>query len=228
MRLETYKMATSILLKFQTLKCDISRTIWRIEVSDGSLFCIFHALSFECNLFFDRTCPLSKKCLKFKSRSNKKKRKKNEYFDPDCYSKRKELQRLGKLLSEKPNDINIRHSYFQIKKLYKNMIKLKKRSFKENRLKLIGDLGHTDISQKWQILKSLTEGGEIKDELAQEISLDRWKQYFQELYNNSQVDDNLPKSFSVEKKAKRNWQRGFRDYKTYSKLSIFKKRNTIL
>ena len=51
-------MATSILLKFQTLKCDISRTIWRIEVSDGSLFCIFHALSFERNLFFDRTCPL--------------------------------------------------------------------------------------------------------------------------------------------------------------------------
>ena len=90
---------------------------------------------------------LSKKCLKFKSRSNKKKRKKNEYFDSDCYSKRKELQRLGKFLSEKPNDINIRHSYFQTKKLYKNM-KLKKRSFKENKSKLIEDLGHTDISQK--------------------------------------------------------------------------------
>ena len=51
-------MAASIFLKFLTLKCDISRTIWRTEVSDGSLFCIFHALSFELNLFFDRTCPL--------------------------------------------------------------------------------------------------------------------------------------------------------------------------
>ena len=59
MRLETYKMATSILLKFLTLNCDISRTIWRIEFSDGSLFCIFHALSFERNVFFDRTCPLT-------------------------------------------------------------------------------------------------------------------------------------------------------------------------
>ena len=58
MRLETYKMATFILLKFLTLKCDISRTIWRIEVSDGSLFCIFHALLFDVYLFFDRTCPL--------------------------------------------------------------------------------------------------------------------------------------------------------------------------
>ena len=82
------------------------------------------------------------------------------------------------------------------------MIKLKKRSFKENKLKLVGDFGHTDISHKWQILKSLTEGGEIKDDSAQEISLDRWKKYFQELYSNSQVDDNLPKNFSVEKKQK--------------------------
>ena len=54
---------------------------------------------------------LGKKWLKLKSKSNKK--KKNEYFDSDCYSKRKELQRLEKLLSEKPNNINIRHSYFQ-------------------------------------------------------------------------------------------------------------------
>ena len=55
-------MATSILLKFLTLKCDISRTIQRIEASDGSLFCIFHALSFECDLFFDRSCPLKADC----------------------------------------------------------------------------------------------------------------------------------------------------------------------
>ena len=40
-----------ILLKFLTLKWNISRTIWRIEVGDGSLFCIFHALSFELNFF---------------------------------------------------------------------------------------------------------------------------------------------------------------------------------
>ena len=49
------------------------------------------------------------------------------------------------------------------------MIKLKKRSFKENKLKLIGDLGHTDISQKWKMLKSLTKGGEIKNGPAQKI-----------------------------------------------------------
>ena len=33
------------------LKWNISRTIWRIEVCDGSFFCIFHALSCELNFF---------------------------------------------------------------------------------------------------------------------------------------------------------------------------------
>ena len=52
MRPKTYKMAMSILPKFLTLKWNILRTIWRVEVGDGSFFCIFHALSFELNSFF--------------------------------------------------------------------------------------------------------------------------------------------------------------------------------
>ena len=52
-------MATSILFKFLNLQWDIQRTIWRIEVSDGSFFFHFCALSFEINLFFDRAYPLT-------------------------------------------------------------------------------------------------------------------------------------------------------------------------
>ena len=59
MRLKTYKMAMSILPKFLNLKWNILRTIWRIEVGDGSFFCIFHALLFELNVLFDRRFPLS-------------------------------------------------------------------------------------------------------------------------------------------------------------------------
>ena len=58
-------MATSILLKFLTLKWNISRTIWCIEVGDGSYFCIFHALSFKLNIVFDRRFPLTVKHAKF-------------------------------------------------------------------------------------------------------------------------------------------------------------------
>ena len=55
--LKTYKIAMSILLKFLTFGRDISRTIWHIEVSDGSFFRIFQAHSFELNVFFDRSFP---------------------------------------------------------------------------------------------------------------------------------------------------------------------------
>ena len=57
-----YKIATSILLKFLTLKWNISRTIWHFEVSDGLFFCIFHALSFELN-FFRPEFPFKKACI---------------------------------------------------------------------------------------------------------------------------------------------------------------------
>ena len=58
MRLKTYKMAISILPKFLTLKWNISRTVWRIEVGNGSFFYIFHVLSFELNFCLDRRWPL--------------------------------------------------------------------------------------------------------------------------------------------------------------------------
>ena len=50
-RLKIYKMLTSILLKFLTLKWNILRTIWPIEAGDGSFICMFHALSFGLNFF---------------------------------------------------------------------------------------------------------------------------------------------------------------------------------
>ena len=56
-------MAMSILLKSLTLKWNISKTIWRIEVGDGSFFCIFHALSFELNFVFVRRFPIISFCL---------------------------------------------------------------------------------------------------------------------------------------------------------------------
>ena len=56
-------MVMSILLKLQTLEWDISRTIWRIEVSDGSFCRIFHALSFELNKVTPTTFWLKSKNL---------------------------------------------------------------------------------------------------------------------------------------------------------------------
>ena len=45
------KMAASLWGENMTLNCDVSRTSWHMKVSDGSFSWIFHAVSFELNLY---------------------------------------------------------------------------------------------------------------------------------------------------------------------------------
>ena len=68
------------------------------------------------------------------------------------------------------------------------MIKLKKRNFKEEKLKSIASLGQDDIKQKWQISKSITDPDKNKVDPVSEINLGRWHKYFHKLYNNNQMD----------------------------------------
>ena len=57
MMLKIYKMETSILLKLLTLEWDISITIWRTEVSDGSIFFTFFTLFHLSSIFFRPEFP---------------------------------------------------------------------------------------------------------------------------------------------------------------------------
>ena len=41
----------------------------------------------------------------------------------------------------------------------------------------------------------MTDGDRNKEDPAREIDLERWKEYFQKLYNSNQINDSLPKSF---------------------------------
>ena len=70
------------------------------------------------NILIDASKNCSK-LTKTPKRKMQKDRKKGEYFDSGCCSKRKELQRPGKLLSNNPHDIDIRNTYLQTKKQYK-------------------------------------------------------------------------------------------------------------
>ena len=51
MRLKNLQKGDLHLARTPDFEMNISRTIWRIEVSDGSCFCIFHTRSFELNFF---------------------------------------------------------------------------------------------------------------------------------------------------------------------------------
>ena len=85
----------------------------------------------------------------------KKKSNNHEYFDSDCYNKRKELQRQANLLEKNPDNLTIRQPYHQTKRLYKSTIKSKKRERKKLKLKLIASLKPNEIKRKYEIIKSV-------------------------------------------------------------------------
>ena len=65
-------MAMSILPKFLTLKWNISRTIWRIEVGDDSFFAFFALFHLSLTFSFRPEVPFNpkyKKHLKTRSKS---------------------------------------------------------------------------------------------------------------------------------------------------------------
>ena len=126
----------------------------------------------------------------------KKKSRNHEYFDSDCYNKKKKLKRLANLLEKNPDNLTIKQSYHQTKRLYKIMIKSKKREHKELKLKLIASLKPNEIKRKWEIIKSVTDST-FEYDPAEGIHIDRWKTYFEKLGTNREEDDCLQTDFSM-------------------------------
>ena len=132
---------------------------------------------------------VSDKCLKTVNQSRKRQNNKNNYFDSDCYKKRKELQRLAKLMSSKPNDIHLRNSSYQTKRTYKHMKKkTRKGDQKEIKLNQLMNLKPTEIKKKWDIIKSIIKTENTNDP-AEGITLERWKTHFELLGTNGEGND---------------------------------------
>ena len=72
MRLETYKMAMSILLRLLTLQWEISRAFGALRSVRAYFLAFFHSLSFELNLFFEWSCPLKAVTVKLSIFKNKR------------------------------------------------------------------------------------------------------------------------------------------------------------
>ena len=93
---------------------DFTKAIKILKQNIGSAISSIHmniTVTDLINIFIN----VSRNCLKLnKTQERKTKNNKNrEYFE--CYLERKELQRLGRLLFNRPNNINIRNTYFQTK-----------------------------------------------------------------------------------------------------------------
>ena len=97
-------------------------------------------------------------CLQKQTRKSNADRTKlkTTIFDEDCYRKRKELNRLGKLMCKSPNNVDIRNSYHNTKKNYRHMLRKNPRLTKERKLQRLHNLGSKSTREKWKIIKSIT------------------------------------------------------------------------
>lgn len=101
-------------------------------------------------------------------------------FDENCYRKRKELNRLGKLMCKFPNNVDIRNSYHNTKKNYRYMLRTNLRLQKEKKLHKLHDLGTKSTREKWKIIKSITN--DVPDiDHSQEIPNNDWINFFRSL-----------------------------------------------
>ena len=138
---------------------------------------------------------VSDKCLKTVNKNRKRQNILKNYFDSDCYKKRKQPQKLAKLMSSKPNDIHIRNSFYQTKRTYQHMIKTRKRDQKEIKHNQLTNLKPTEIKKKWDMLKSITKTKNQNDP-AEGITLKRWKTYFESFGTNGEGNDPIPDSYN--------------------------------
>ena len=87
----------------------------------------------------DKSIPLSKASKKAKGLPSRGKtpplNSKKKWFDKICEEVKRAVQRSLKNLNRWPKDPDVRSKFYRNKKVYKQVIKSKKRSFKENLLK---------------------------------------------------------------------------------------------
>ena len=129
-------------------------------------------------------------CLKKQTRKSNANRIKQEtkIFDENCYRKKKELNRLGKLMCKSPNNVDIRNSYHNAKKNYRHMLRTNLRSQKERKLERLHSLGSKSTKEKWKIIKSIIN--DVPDiDHSKEIPNDDWISFFRSLGFNETLDN---------------------------------------
>ena len=132
--------------------------------------------------FFDTA---SNNCMtNCKSNANNKKQRKNcktFLFDSECYRKRTDINRLGKLMVKFPNNPCIRKTYHHNKEEYKHMCKKKQRNRNEKLLRKLENIKENGIKERWNVIKSCTQNVEQGFDPTTEIQQEQWISHFKSL-----------------------------------------------
>ena len=112
-------------------------------------------------------------------KSKNVKKKQNPWFDKSCFELKKEVLRLGKLVSKFPFDSFLRRRYFVVKKIFKKMVKSKKKIFKEPLLQKIANFESKNPKEYWEMVNDLRQKSVSKTTDA--VDVDEWFHYFKKL-----------------------------------------------
>jgi len=123
---------------------------------------------------------LANKCL-IKRGANKKRKKQPKWYDNECFNCRKTLKSLNRSFHKNPFNPDIREKLFHTKKVYKRLVRDKKRKFKADILEKINDLHNNDPAQYWNLLKELKQSQQTLSNPADKISPNEWEHYFSSL-----------------------------------------------
>jgi exonuclease III len=139
-----------------------------------------------------------------KKRSKKSNRRKcyRKWFDVDCEQVRKNIKYLGKKLHKNPCNNHLREAFFREKKRYKKLIKVKRKEFRQGCIKKLEQMIATNPKEYWDTLRNLKkECCENRDQ-AEYITINKWKEHFQQLHEKSpEIDNQINNDIQSEEKT---------------------------
>ena len=116
---------------------------------------------------------------------NKKKKPEKKWYDNTCFELSKRLKLTTKLLSDDPTNPFLRGSFCKTRKLYKKLLKLKKREWTDNMIKKLEELESKDPKEYWKLVNELRE----KKQDESFFHADAFTDFYQKLFSLSNHSD---------------------------------------
>ena len=116
----------------------------------------------------------------FNSRKRKRYKQNKKWYDKDCHILLKELKSLKNAFNRNIRNNFLRIQFYKKFKEYKNLIKFKKRKYKENIINLLNDAMDKDPQTAWRIIDELKKDS-VAVETAEGINRQDWQDHFQKL-----------------------------------------------
>ena len=113
------------------------------------------------------------------TKKNKKKYKSKKWYDLSCSEMSRSLNRTAKLLAASPNNPHLRGNFFKNKKMYRKVLRDKKREWKREMVQRLERVEEKDPKEYWKLVNDLRE----KKSSNTQYDAEKFTQFFEGLYS---------------------------------------------